>query len=152
VIEVLLTAVLGFIFPTAEATVSENQPVIAHTENQGIYDHPEFYEPPEPIYEHRGVCEGEFCSCIVFLQNKGILIKGDAIDQVPNLHLTEAVEGDILLFDYEGIGHAALILQKYNGVWFVEEANYKEGEYTQRTIEFGDKSVVGAMRLAIVSE
>lgn len=94
--------------------------------------------------------------CIRWLREvRGINIRGDAWTIVPNLPLKNADIGQVLLFDYGGVGkdHGAEIVSfegqmLYDGYIApryinVIEANYEPGKVTQRRILWTDPRIKG---------
>lgn len=84
------------------------------------------------------------CSCILYIQSRGIPISGDAKDLVPNWK-GEVYKGDIALFYFPttNIYHAALVEEVYIGAFLVSEANFVEGEITERVIRKDDPFLRG---------
>lgn len=93
-------------------------------------------------------CVGVYCTCMVYLQLElNLAIYGDAIDQVPNKPLEDIEAGDVILINYDGVGHAAYVKYRFpNAVW-VEEANYINEQYSERAIVLDDKRIRGAMKV-----
>ena len=92
------------------------------------------------------VCESIYdygCSCIVYLRTvKGMSVGGfDAKDIEPNSFTPHA--GDVALFTYPTISHAAFIEETYLGSFKVSEWNYKAGQYTERVIQLDDPALRG---------
>ena len=85
-------------------------------------------------------------------------IKGDAWVHVPNVETKFARAGDVILFDYGGVGkdHAAFITgfeEPTEGDIYVKiiEANYKRCKVTTRTVSIYDPTVKGVLRLSPTS-
>jgi len=95
--------------------------------------------PPQSFTEEP-VCTGSFCSCIIYLQLKGHGVSGDAKDLQPN-YFGVPHKGDLALFKYSnGVYHAAYVEAVFpSGAFYISEANYRAGKYTERTI-FPDDS------------
>lgn len=88
------------------------------------------------------------CSCVMWLREaRGIPIYGDAKTHIPNLPIIGAEKNDILLFDYEGVRHDALVLAPYADGWMVTESNFKKCKVTTRFIGRTDPHLVGALRV-----
>ena len=81
------------------------------------------------------------CSCMHGLATKGIFLKGNAIDQIPNS--TPVVGGVVLLKYYENVGHVALIQKFTEKGMIVWETNYKPCQATTREILWSDIHIVG---------
>ena len=82
-------------------------------------------------------------------------IKGDAWTHSPNIDRRFARAGDIVLFDYGGVGkdHAALItgfLEPKEGDIYVKiiESNYSRCKTTVRTVSIYDPTIKGILRLS----
>ncbi len=95
----------------------------------------------EPVQE---ICTGSFCSCILYLRAKGHGVSGDARDLQPN-YFGVPHKGDIALFKYSnGIFHASYVEAVFpSGAFYVSEANYRAGKYTERTIMADDPFLRG---------
>ena len=52
-------------------------------------------------------------------------------------------KGNVVLLNYNGIGHAALILEMYPGGFYVRETNFEKCRQTERLIEFDDPAIRG---------
>lgn len=89
--------------------------------------------PPEPILSE--------CSCVLTAKEYGIpLPPGDAEDIPTN---STPIVGGVVLFDYETVGHVAVITKiEADGFW-VYEGNYRECEITERFIKWTDKAIRG---------
>ena len=83
------------------------------------------------------------CSCMVYLRNiKGQPVAGfDAKDLDPTGFQAHA--GDIALFKYGDVYHAAFVEENYPEAFKVSEWNYKRGQYTERIIRADDKNLRG---------
>ena len=79
-------------------------------------------------------------SCMKGLASWGVFIKGDAIDLYPN---SQPFVGGVALFRYGKIGHAALITGFTKTGFKVKETNYRPYAYSERTISFLDKNLIG---------
>ena len=85
------------------------------------------------------------CSCILYIQSKGVNISGDAEFLQPN-YWGRPFVGSVALFYYPNndIYHASFVEEVYiNGNFLVSEANYREGKYTERVIESDNKFLRG---------
>ena len=97
------------------------------------------YIPPE--------CESVYdygCSCMVYLtRDKGIPIKGDAINVVPNVDFP-IVGGVVLIHLPNGVGHAAYIEAiLINGNLWVSECNWRTGKCGTRVIDKDSPDIFG---------
>ena len=81
------------------------------------------------------------CSCMHGLAKKGIFLKGNAKDQIPNS--TPVVGGVVLLKYYEDVGHVALIQKFTEKGMIVWETNYRPCQATTREILWSDIHIVG---------
>ena len=129
-------------------TIKDEVPISYQYEKPLVveYTPPEPIEPPVEVVIER--CEGIYCSCMTYLQiRKNLALYGDAIDQVPNKPLWDIEVGDVILINYDGVGHASYVEYRFPKAVWVSEANYIEGEYSERAIELDDKRIVGAMRV-----
>lgn len=83
------------------------------------------------------------CSCMVYLrQVKGLSVGGyDASDIQPNSFTPH--KGDVALFKYPNIYHAAYIEETYFISFKVSEWNYRAGKYTERIIRNDDPALRG---------
>lgn len=102
--------------------------------------------PPGPAIEEEALvasisAPSRDCSCMLFLQDKGFMLEGDAIDQIPNASSPEI--GGVALFNYSGVGHAALVQSVSDSDFSVLEANYEPCERTERIIPRDDPNIVG---------
>ena len=96
------------------------------------------------------------CYCVLFLRERmGVNIRGDAWTLYPNTERRFARAGDVILFDYGGVGkdHAALItgfLEPKEGDIYVKivESNFKRCKVTTRTVSIYDPTVKGVLRLS----
>jgi len=85
-------------------------------------------------------------SCMYYLQLvKKLDISGNAIDQIPNKLISEVEVGDVIILNYDGVGHVAYIEHVFPKAVFVSETNYKAGEYSERAILLNDKRIKGIM-------
>jgi hypothetical protein len=90
-----------------------------------------------------------FTSCMYYLQlHKNLAISGDAIDQVPNKPLIEVEVGDVIILNYDGVGHVAYVEQRFPKAVWVSETNYRAGEYSERAIKLNDPRIVGIMSVS----
>ena len=88
------------------------------------------------------------CSCVIYLQNKGLDIKQNAEDIRPNFTgTTTPNRGDVVLLRYPKASHVAYIEAIYPGGMWISEANYKECERTERLIKWNDKAIRGYLRI-----
>jgi hypothetical protein len=88
-------------------------------------------------------------------------IKGDAWTHKPDKPLSEATEGDVLLFDYGGVGkdHVALITgfqgSVHEGSYYrpeyieIIEANYTRCKVTTRRIDWNDPDIKGILSTSV---
>lgn len=88
------------------------------------------------------------CSCVVGLRELwGINIHGDASKIVPNLfpgYQGQIVGvGDVILFDYNGVGHVALIMKVTRTGFMVVEYNFKRCQQTIREVQYTDSAIRG---------
>lgn len=105
----------------------------------------EIETPLEPVLATTEVCKSyldPYCSCMVYLQNKGLPIKGNAEDIEVNLFQLP-VRGDVVLFKY---GHAAFVEEVYSEYLFISEWNYYEGKYSERLVPVYSKDIKGYWR------
>ena len=88
-----------------------------------------------------------YCSCVRFLQSKGIPISGDAIDQIPN-HYGVPEKGDVVIWRYpDGTGHVSLIMAVEGSKLTVDEGNWRPCVRTQREVVWaGNEDIVGFIR------
>lgn len=87
------------------------------------------------------------CSCVLFLRERlGVDIHGDAGTIIPNIPLAEASVGDVILLDYDGTGHAALITKVTGKGFIVHEANYKHCQEGNREVDVTRESIRGFYR------
>ena len=107
-------------------------------------------QTPEPEMEQgsSGICEDytqKYCSCILYLQERGLNIRGNAVDLVPNTD--RPFVGGVVIFHYpSGVAHASYIEIVFpSGNFRVSEWNYREGQYTERNIFKDDKNIYGYM-------
>ena len=81
------------------------------------------------------------CSCMAYLHTRGILVKGNASDLVPN---STPIKGGVVVFKYpSGASHAALIERIMGDKMVISESNYYPCEKSKRTISFADKNIYG---------
>lgn len=73
-------------------------------------------------------------------------LHGDAKTHVPNLPLVGAEKNDILLFNYEGVRHDAIVITSSASGWYVAESNFKKCRATTRFISREDPHLLGALR------
>ena len=136
----LLAFLLSFL--ESEPIIYEKVDSIVITEQVKI---PEKIIQEEPVQD---ICTGPFCSCVIFLrETKGLDVRGDAEFLVPNYFGTPR-EGDIALFKYSsGVAHAAYVFTSFtDNAFYVHEANFKRGEYTERAIFTDDPFLIGFIR------
>ncbi len=102
----------------------------------------EYIEPKKKCESYLDI----YCSCVVYLQNKGIDISGNAINLEPN-YFGEPQRGDVIIFRYpNGKAHTAFLEEVYNEVYWVSEWNYFSGEKSERRIPFELNSIYGIWR------
>ena len=112
---------------------------------------------PDPIVEEEievleNATSSVYCSCMTYLQSRGIKTRGDAIEQVPNW-FNPPVRGLVVLLHYrdkftgELIGHAALIENVFFGEMLIAEANFTKCEKSQRRIPLDSAHIVGYMKI-----
>lgn len=84
---------------------------------------------------------------MVYLQTvKGYShITGDAIDLIPT-HFKNPKSGDVIIFHYPTVGHAAYIEAVMPKAYYISEWNYYEGEYSERVIMKNDPHIHGFIR------
>lgn len=80
------------------------------------------------------------CSCVQFVKAMGVKVKGDASAIAPNGPPTI---GGLVLFDYNGVGHVALIESFTSTGIHVKEANFEKCRVTERDVSFDDPHVRG---------
>ena len=91
------------------------------------------------------------CSCIAYLREQGIEIRGDAMQIQPNWG-GDPEPGFVVLFKYhdkntgERVGHAALIRAVFPGGLWIEESNFTHCTATQRLIAWTDPHIRGIFR------
>ncbi len=114
-------------------------------------------EPPPPVEvvldeieeEPEEVCEDYTdygCSCVIYIQNKGINIRGNAEDMIPNFGGIAEV-GDVAIFHFPNIAHIAYVEIVYeSGNFLVSEWNYREGLHTERVIMKNNPYLIGFLR------
>lgn len=87
------------------------------------------------------------CSCVATARNLGVKIPigWSADDFVPNISLSNAQKGDLVLFHYKnGLDHVAVIEGYSEGRIRVEEGNYISCKSpTSRLVEPTDPNIVG---------
>ena len=92
------------------------------------------------------VCESytdKYCSCMIYLQNRGIVVsQKNASDLQPN-YFGSPFKGDVAIFHYEKISHAAYVEETYIKSFLVSEWNYYEGRYSERVIMKNDPYLIG---------
>ena len=81
------------------------------------------------------------CSCMHGLATKGIFLKGNAKDQIPNS--TPVIGGVVILKYYKDVGHVALIQKFTEKGMIVWETNYRPCQATTREILWSDIHIVG---------
>ena len=121
-------------------------------------DHYVFEEQVEPTHEviDSDVINVEYlqpnCSCVVYLQEQGVELYGDAIDLNPN-YFGSPERGDVVLLHYPDkenpgdiIGHAALVEASYPGGMWVSEDNFRKCQHTQRLVKWDDPYIYGYVR------
>ena len=91
----------------------------------------------------------EACSCILYVQNKGIALKGDADQQKPNLFGEEPKRGDVVILRYKSESHVAYIEGVFSGGIYISESNYKPCKKTERLLAWNDQNIVGFIRESI---
>jgi len=103
--------------------------------------------PPDPcktIYDYG-------CSCILYIKSKGIPIKGNAWDLIPNYWGTPTT-GDVALFKYASTSHAAYVEGAMpSGHFLVSECNYRKATCGERIISKTDPFLIGFIRVPRVS-
>lgn len=103
---------------------------------------PQIAIPAEPV-----VAEKVECLCVAYLRERlGVPIKGDANTLIPNIPLGDIVIGSVVLFQYENVSHAAMIIGLDRDEMTVQEANWRHCKETIRTLKTTDKSVKGFYR------
>ena len=100
-------------------------------------------DEPEPVIEVEEVSQETSidCSCMLYIQSRGIELFGDAKDQTPNSDVP--MVGGVVLLQYNGINHAAYIESVHGTGIKVSETNYKKCKYTERIILYGSPSIIG---------
>lgn len=87
------------------------------------------------------------CRCVQWLrERRGINIRGDAWTIEGNVKLADAQIGDVILLDYSGLAHAALITGWSGKGAIVEEANFKRCQRTVREVDLGSEHIRGIYR------
>ena len=92
-----------------------------------------------------------YCSCMLYLQSRGISTRGDAIKQVANWN-DAPIAGIVVLLHYrdkwtgELIGHAALVEKVFLNDMLISEANYEKCQRTERRISLENPHIVGYMK------
>jgi len=96
---------------------------------------------PTPIVEEYDPVK---CSCVIFASQFLDLPKNtDAIDLKPN---NQPAVGNGILFNYNGVGHIAIITGYKENGFLVKESNYNECKISTRVVSFNDKSIVGFIK------
>lgn len=97
----------------------------------------------EPLLEEEGI----YCSCMIHLKRKGIIVsQKNASDLVPNFFGTPET-GDVAIFHYTDTAHAAFVEFPYpSGNFVVSENNYEKCKYTTRLIMADDPFLIGFIR------
>lgn len=114
------------------------EPVRLVHASEGEYTDEQENVPQEPKME---LPEPILCQCVTYLRAyKGINIKGDAHTIKPNSY---AHIGGVVLFDYDGLGHASLIKEFHPYYMVVEEANYSRCKRTVRKVRYDDPAIRG---------
>ena len=108
------------------------------------YPFPDTTSSPEMVEDV--VCKSIYdygCSCMRYLRIiKGLSVGGyDAGDIQPNSFTPH--KGDVALFKYTNIYHAAYIEETYFISFKVSEWNYVAGKYTERIIRNDDPALRG---------
>lgn len=101
--------------------------------------------PHYPVFEIPARAGENNCSCVVYLQRKGLSIKGNAINVKPNYEGVPEV-GDVLLLRYAHSGHVALIEEVLEDGVNISEDNYIRCKHTKRFVPFEDPHIVGYWR------
>ena len=99
----------------------------------------------EPPVVEEIACTGQFCSCVIYLrENKGLPVSGNAVDFQPN-YFGVPHRGDIAIFKYSnGTSHVGFVEYPFpSGNFYVSEANFKPGEYSERVVMLDDPFLVG---------
>lgn len=99
------------------------------------------------------------CYCVMWLrESRGVKINGDAWTIKPNIEKVDLRKGDVILFDYGGIGkdHVAQVVSfkqehLHGGVYVrksirVIEANYGRCKVGYRDIDWDDPAIKGGYR------
>lgn len=98
------------------------------------------------VVEAKEICESIYdygCSCMVHLQNRGYDVSGNASELQPNYFGIPFV-GDLALFKYETIYHAAIVEIVYlSGNFEVSECNFEAGKCDSRLVLINDKALRG---------
>lgn len=81
------------------------------------------------------------CSCMAYLWTRGVKLKGDAKDLIPNTD--HATRGIVVQMRYDDIYHAAYIENVYPTYMEISEWNYKKCEYTRRFIGKNNEHIIG---------
>ena len=92
-----------------------------------------------------------YCSCMLYLQSRGIITHGDAIEQVANYD-GPPYAGIVVLLRYrdkwtgEVIGHAALVEKVFLNDMLISEANYEKCNRSERQLRLDDAHIIGYMK------
>lgn len=88
------------------------------------------------------------CYCVLYIRTTyDVPIFGDAYKHRPNLAVSEVKVGDIALFRYGQVYHAAMVTRlEDNGVFSIEEANYRPCQVSYRTLSLLDPNLRGFYR------
>lgn len=99
-------------------------------------------ERQQAIDEVLGVPEvpAENCLCVRYVRNRGLNVKGNAKDLVPN---SVPTVGGGVLFKYPKYSHIALIEKLGKDRMFISESNYRKCQITTRWINYDDKFIIG---------
>ena len=97
----------------------------------------------EPLLEEEGI----YCSCMIHLKRKGIIVsQKNASDLIPNFFGTPET-GNVAIFHYKDTAHAAYVEFPYpSGNFVVSENNYEKCKYTERLIMADDPFLIGFIR------
>ena len=83
------------------------------------------------------------CSCMIYLQNRGIVVsQKNASDLQPN-YFGSPFKGDVAIFHYPNIAHASFVEEVYLKSFLVSEWNYYAGKYSERVIQKDDPYLIG---------
>lgn len=99
-----------------------------------------------------GPVDEVLCQCVLYLRLRhSVPIYGNADTLKPNIPLSQATVGDVLLLDYHGLAHAALITGFGAKGPIVFEANYHACQESVREVDLSREQLRGVVRTALPS-